>query len=134
MQRRADAEQQAAQKLREKFKNLKDNKRGLLRETAAFEDVIKLPTVSAVLATERQTLLSELRASLVTIRDEFEERTSMKLSSAKQGSGIPCGKYLPEVVATVVWARQLRNRVVEVGSTAESDNSIISEFAAYSQD
>lgn len=117
--RRADAEQQGAQALRAKFKNLKDNKRGLLRATAAFEDVIKLPTVAALLASERQTLLSELRASLVTIRDEFEDRTSMKLSNAKQGGGIPCGKYLPEVVATVVWARQLRNRVVEVGSTAE---------------
>lgn len=67
--------------------------------------MIKRPTISCELVTERETLLGQLIVLIRGIQDDFNQRAS----GAKEA---PKGKNLPEVVNDIVWVRQLEAKVL----------------------
>lgn len=76
----------------------------LLREFQRHKELIKRPTISNELVTERETLLGQLTVLIKQIQDDFNQRAS----GAKD---TPKGKNLPEVVNAIVWVRQLEAKV-----------------------
>lgn len=76
----------------------------LLREFQRYKELIKRPSISKELVTERETLLGELTLLTKQIQEDFNQ----KASGMKE---TPKGKNLPESVNTIVWVKQLEAKV-----------------------
>ena len=74
----------------------------------------------------RETLLGQLAVYVKTLRDEFNERST--LGSPREH---PQGKNVPEVVNSIIWARQLDAKVSDTLSTAQALLSDLSGFKGF---
>jgi len=75
-----------------------------LREFQRYRELIKRPTISQELVTERETLLGQLTILIRQMQDDFNQRASGHKEAPK-------GKNLPELVNSIVWVRQLEAKV-----------------------
>ena len=74
----------------------------------------------------RETLLGQLAVYVKTLRDEFNER-----STSGSPREHPQGKNVPEVVNSIIWARQLEAKVSDTLSTAQVLLSDLSGFKGF---
>ena len=74
----------------------------------------------------RETLLGQLAVYIKSTREDFTQKTSSQRE-------IPQGKNIPQVVANIVWARQLEAKVSDTMSTAQVLLSDLSSFKSYKQ-
>ncbi|CAH1776602.1 unnamed protein product [Owenia fusiformis] len=121
------AEQKIAGKLRSQFRGMEANSQQLLREFQKYKELIKRPSISKDMVSERETLLGQLQVYIKQLRDDFVQRTS-------GGKKPPKGKNLPEVVNNIVWVRQLEAKVEETSNTAEALLGDLSGFGKFRRD
>jgi dynein heavy chain 2 len=123
----APAENKIAQILRSQLGRLEAQPNQLLREFQKYKELVKRPTVSKELLSERETLLGQLAVYVKTLKDEFSERGM----SSTDKEGHPQGKNIPEVVGSIIWARQLDAKVSDTLSTAQTLLSDLSGFKGF---
>ncbi|KAJ8297985.1 hypothetical protein KUTeg_024516 [Tegillarca granosa] len=109
-------EQKIAGKLRSQFKGLDGYPQQMLREFQRYKELIKRPSISKEMVSERETLLGQLSVNIREVEDDFQKRTGQRPG----GKGIPKGKNLPEIVNHIVFVRQLEARAEETIKTAET--------------
>jgi len=99
----------------------------LLREFQRYKELIKRPSVSKELVSERysklsfftyifemllnrETLLGQLLSFIKSVKEEFTSCTASG-RRGRHAAGPPTGKNLPEVVNNIVWGRELEAKV-----------------------
>nr|WAW84826.1 cytoplasmic dynein 2 heavy chain 1 [Halisarca dujardinii] len=118
------AEGKIAQLLRSRLARLEAQPNQLLREVQKYRELVRRPTIGKELLSERETLLGQLAVYVKTLKDEFQERSAASTSQQL----LPQGKNVPEVVAAIVWARQIDAKVSDTLSTAKS---LLSDLAGF---
>ncbi|KPP72256.1 cytoplasmic dynein 2 heavy chain 1-like [Scleropages formosus] len=97
----------------------------LLQAFQKYKELIKRPTVSKNLLSERETLLAKLLDYIKGLRSDFEGRCH---GIPGEKSGPIAGKNLPEVVNNIVWVRQLLLKVEDSMRMAET---LLSDLSGY---
>ncbi|XP_067663541.1 cytoplasmic dynein 2 heavy chain 1-like isoform X1 [Haliotis asinina] len=124
----APAEQKLAGKLRTQFRALDGNPQQMLREFQRYKDLIRRPTISKEMVSERETLLGQLTVNIRQISDDFNNRTGGR------GKGMPKGKNLPDVVNSIIYVRQLEAKVDETKQVAEALLGDLTGFDKFRRD
>ena len=88
-----------------------------------FPNILKI--VLTIMYCCRETLLGQLTVYIKGIKDDFVSRTQGSFSGAKDGSGPPKGKNMPEIVNNVVWVRQLEAKVWSELSPLDKISSLL---------
>uniref|UniRef100_H3AMW9 Uncharacterized protein n=1 Tax=Latimeria chalumnae TaxID=7897 RepID=H3AMW9_LATCH len=104
----APAEQKIAGKLKGCIVEVQDNPQQLLQAFQKYKELVKRPSISKDLMSERETLLARLLDYVKSIRSDFESRCH---GVPGDPSGPLSGRNLPEVVNNIIWVRQLELKV-----------------------
>ncbi|XP_041357041.1 cytoplasmic dynein 2 heavy chain 1-like isoform X2 [Gigantopelta aegis] len=123
----APAEQKIAAKLRTQFRGLDGNPQQLLREFQRYKELIKRPSISKEMHSERETLLGQLTVHIRQIAEDFGARTGGR-------KPIPKGKNLPEIVNQIIYVRQLEAKVEETTRVAEALLGDLTGFKKFHQE
>ncbi|KAI1893942.1 hypothetical protein AGOR_G00128840 [Albula goreensis] len=128
------AEQEVAGKLKVSIGDVRDNPQQLLQVFQKYKELIKRPSISKDLLSERETLLAKLLDYLKGLRSDFESRCH---GVPGEKSGPLAGRNLPEVVNNIVWVRQLTLKVedsIKLAAALLSDLSGYRPFLRFSDD
>uniref|UniRef100_A0A8C9S5I7 Cytoplasmic dynein 2 heavy chain 1 n=1 Tax=Scleropages formosus TaxID=113540 RepID=A0A8C9S5I7_SCLFO len=121
----APAELEIATRLKAWIGEVQDSPQQLLQAFQKYKELIKRPTVSKNLLSERETLLAKLLDYIKGLRSDFEGRCH---GIPGEKSGPIAGKNLPEVVNNIVWVRQLLLKVEDSMRMAET---LLSDLSGY---
>ncbi|XP_029699181.1 cytoplasmic dynein 2 heavy chain 1 isoform X3 [Takifugu rubripes] len=121
-------EQEAASRLKSYIADVQDSPQQLLQVFQKQKELIKRPTISQELQSERETLLARLHEYNKDIKTHFESRCH-GLPGEKSGPFI--GRNLPEVVNKIVWVRQLIHKVEDSIRIAEALLTDLSGFKGF---
>ncbi|XP_051782842.1 cytoplasmic dynein 2 heavy chain 1 isoform X2 [Erpetoichthys calabaricus] len=113
----APAEQKIVSKLKACFLDVQGNPQQLLQAFQKYKELIKRPSISKELVSERETLLARLLDYAKGIRTDFDNRSH---GVPGEKSGPLAGRNLPEVVNNIVWVRQLTLKVDDATKIAGS--------------
>ena len=141
------AEQKIASKLAQQLNTLKvyivqlsfnrspvqSNPHQMMREFLRFKDLIRRPNISKQLISERELLLSQLAVHVKQTKEDFavclffplwrishfvQKRSNIGVTGGN--TGIPMGKNMPDIVAQIVWVRQILSKLDETCQTVTS--------------
>uniref|UniRef100_A0A8B9KYT5 Dynein cytoplasmic 2 heavy chain 1 n=1 Tax=Astyanax mexicanus TaxID=7994 RepID=A0A8B9KYT5_ASTMX len=104
----APAEEEAARKLKIYIRDVQESPQQCLQVFQKHREIIKRPTVSKELQSEREILLTRLQDFCKGLRADFESRCH---GAPGEKTGPLAGRNLPEVVNNIVWVRQLLMKV-----------------------
>ncbi|XP_072546992.1 cytoplasmic dynein 2 heavy chain 1 isoform X2 [Salminus brasiliensis] len=113
----APAEEEAARKLKTYIRDVQDSPQQCLQVFQKHREIIKRPTVSKELQSEREILLTRLHDFCKGLRADFESRCH---GAPGEKTGPLAGRNLPEVVNNIVWVRQLLMKVENSVKMAEA--------------
>ncbi|KAM3875467.1 cytoplasmic dynein 2 heavy chain 1 [Diretmus argenteus] len=124
----APSEQEVAGRLKSYIADVQDNPQQLLQVFQKHKELIRRPTISKELQSERETLLARLLDYNKGLRIDFESRCH---GAPGEKSGPLIGRNLPEVVNKIVWVRQLIHKVEDSIRIAEALLSDLSGFRGF---
>uniref|UniRef100_A0A4W3JMF3 Cytoplasmic dynein 2 heavy chain 1 n=1 Tax=Callorhinchus milii TaxID=7868 RepID=A0A4W3JMF3_CALMI len=124
----APSEQKIASKLKLSIVEVQDNPQQLFQAFQKYKELIKRPSISKQLLSERETLLAKLIDYIKGIHTDFENRRS---GTPGEPSGPLTGKNLPEVVNNIVWVKQLELKAEDTIKIAEALLSDLSGFRSF---
>ncbi|XP_043547742.1 cytoplasmic dynein 2 heavy chain 1 isoform X2 [Chiloscyllium plagiosum] len=124
----APSEQKVASKLKVFIVEVQDNPQQLLQAFQKYKELIKRPSISKELLSEREMLLAKLTEYIKGICTDFESR---RRGIPGEPSGPLSGKNLPEVVNNIVWVRQLQLKAEDTVKIAEALLSDLSGFQSF---
>ncbi|XP_056138994.1 cytoplasmic dynein 2 heavy chain 1 [Lampris incognitus] len=124
----APSEQDVAGRLKCYIADVQDNPQQLLQVFRKHRELIRRPTVSKELQSERETLLARLLDYNKGLRMNFESRCH---GAPGEKSGPLIGRNLPEVVNKIVWVRNLIHQVEDSVRIAEALLSDLSGFRGF---
>ncbi|KAM9317805.1 cytoplasmic dynein 2 heavy chain 1 [Pholidichthys leucotaenia] len=124
----APSEQEVAGRLKSYIADVQDNPQQLLQVFQKHKELIRRPTISKELQSERETLLARLLDYNKDLKTDFESRCHGGLGDK---SGPLIGRNLPEVVNKIVWVRQLLHKVEDSVRIAEALLSDLSGFKPF---
>uniref|UniRef100_A0AAR2JAS5 Dynein heavy chain tail domain-containing protein n=1 Tax=Pygocentrus nattereri TaxID=42514 RepID=A0AAR2JAS5_PYGNA len=122
------AEEEAARKLKTYIRDVQDSPQQCLQVFQKHREIIRRPTVSKALQSEREVLLTRLHDYCKGLRADFESRCH---SAPGEKSGPLAGRNLPEVVNNIVWVRQLLMKVESSVKMAEALLLDLPGFSAF---
>ncbi|KAI8842138.1 dynein heavy chain and region D6 of dynein motor-domain-containing protein [Chytridium lagenaria] len=120
------AEHEVAGRLRNIFITLQNQPHQLLQEFQKYYEIIKRDTIAKQIATEKDSLVNQLNASLKVIKSEFKDRTH----TAKKDSGRNVSQY----VQNILWARQTITKVEETRRAASIIADKESSFSTFANE
>ncbi|KAG2456324.1 DYHC2 protein, partial [Polypterus senegalus] len=121
----APAEQKIVSKLKACFLDVQGNPQQLLQAFQKYKELIKRPSISKELVSERETLLARLLDYAKGIRTDFDNRSH---GVPGEKSGPLAGRNLPEVVNNIVWVRQL---ILKVDEATKIAGSLLKDLPAH---
>ncbi|XP_056229968.1 cytoplasmic dynein 2 heavy chain 1 isoform X2 [Seriola aureovittata] len=124
----APSEQEVAGRLKSYIADVQDNPQQLLQVFQKHKELIRRPTISKELQSERETLMARLLDYNKGLKTDFENRCH---GGPGDKSGPLIGRNLPEVVNKIVWVRQLIHRVEDSVRIAEALLSDLSGFKVF---
>ncbi|CAG6004611.1 unnamed protein product [Menidia menidia] len=124
----APSEQEVAGRLKSYIADVQESPQQLLQVFQKHKELIRRPTISKELQSERETLLAKLLDYNKGLRSDFENRCH---GEPGDKSGPFMGKNLPEVVNKIVWVRQLLHKVEDSVRIAESLLSDLPGFKGF---
>ncbi|TKS81144.1 Cytoplasmic dynein 2 heavy chain 1 [Collichthys lucidus] len=124
----APSEQEVAGRLKSYIADVQDNPQQLLQVFQKHKELIRRPTISKELQSERETLLARLLDYNKGLKTDFESRCH---GGPGDKSGPLIGRNLPEVVNKIVWVRQLIHKVEDSVRIAEALLSDLSGFKGF---
>ncbi|XP_025753905.1 cytoplasmic dynein 2 heavy chain 1 isoform X2 [Oreochromis niloticus] len=124
----APSEQEVAGRLKSYIAAVQDNPQQLLQVFQKHKELIRRPTISKELQSERETLLARLLDYNKGLKTDFESRCH---GSPGDKSGPLIGRNLPEVVNKIVWVQQLLHKVEDSVRIAEALLSDLSGFKGF---
>uniref|UniRef100_A0A4W6F7X0 Cytoplasmic dynein 2 heavy chain 1 n=1 Tax=Lates calcarifer TaxID=8187 RepID=A0A4W6F7X0_LATCA len=124
----APSEQEAAGRLKSYIADVQDNPQQLLQVFQKHKELIRRPTISKELQSERETLLARLLDYNKGLKTDFENRCH---GGPGDKYGPLIGRNLPEVVNKIVWVRQLIHKVEDSVRIAEALLSDLSGFKGF---
>ncbi|KAA8593993.1 hypothetical protein FQN60_004827, partial [Etheostoma spectabile] len=127
----APSEQEVAGRLKSYIVDVQDNPQQVFQK---HKELIRRPTISKELQSERETLLARLLDYNKGLKTDFESRCH---GGPGDKSGPLIGRNLPEVVNKIVWVRQLIHKVEDSLRIAEAllpDLSGFKEFLHFCDD
>ncbi|XP_034460809.1 cytoplasmic dynein 2 heavy chain 1 isoform X1 [Hippoglossus hippoglossus] len=124
----APSEQEVAGRLKSYIADVQDNPQQLLQVFQKHKELIRRPTISKELQSERETLLARLLDYNKGLKTDFESRCH---GGPGEKSGPLIGRNLPEVVNKIVWVRQLIHKVEDSVRIAEALLSDLSAFKGF---
>ncbi|KAF0030538.1 hypothetical protein F2P81_017269 [Scophthalmus maximus] len=124
----APSEQEVAGRLKSYIADVQDNPQQLLQVFQKHKELIRRPTISKELKSERETLLARLLDYNRGLKTDFESRCH---GSPGDKSGPLIGRNLPEVVNRIVWVRQLIHKVEDSVRIAEALLSDLPGFKGF---
>ncbi|XP_041658498.1 cytoplasmic dynein 2 heavy chain 1 isoform X2 [Cheilinus undulatus] len=124
----APSEQEVAGRLKSYIADMADKPQQLLQLFQKHKELIKRPTISKELQSERETLLARLLDYNKDLKNDFESRCH---GDPGDKSGPLIGRNLPEVVNRTVWVRQLIHKVEDSVRIAEALLSDLSAFKGF---
>ncbi|XP_078258652.1 cytoplasmic dynein 2 heavy chain 1 isoform X1 [Rhinoraja longicauda] len=122
------SEQKVASKLKVSIVEVQDNPQQLLQAFQKYQELVKRPSISKDLLSEREMLLAKLAEYIKGIYTDFENR---RCGVPGEPSGPLSGKNLPEVVNNIVWVRQLELKAVDTMKIAETLLHDLSGFQSF---
>ncbi|KAM9852784.1 cytoplasmic dynein 2 heavy chain 1 isoform 4-T4 [Aulostomus maculatus] len=124
----APSEQEAAGRLKNYIADVQDNPQQLLQVFQKHKELIRRPTVSKELQSEREILLARLLDYNKGLKTDFESRSH---GGPGEKSGPFVGRNLPEVVNKIVWVRHLIHKVEDCVRIAEALLSDLTGFKGF---
>ncbi|XP_017286523.1 cytoplasmic dynein 2 heavy chain 1 isoform X3 [Kryptolebias marmoratus] len=124
----APSEQEVAGRLKSYIADVQDNPQQLLQVFQKHKELIRRPTISKELQSERETLLARLLDYNKGLKNDFENRCH---GDPGDKSGPLTGRNLPEVVNKIVWVRHLLHKVEDSVRIAEALLSDLSGFKGF---
>uniref|UniRef100_A0A665UBA6 Dynein cytoplasmic 2 heavy chain 1 n=1 Tax=Echeneis naucrates TaxID=173247 RepID=A0A665UBA6_ECHNA len=124
----APSEQEVAGRLKGYIADVQDNPQQLLQVFEKHKELIRRPTISKELQSERETLLARLLDYNKGLKTDFENRCH---GVPGDKSGPLIGRNLPEVVNKIVWVRQLIHKVEDSVRISEALLSGLSGFKGF---
>ncbi|XP_041850617.1 cytoplasmic dynein 2 heavy chain 1 [Melanotaenia boesemani] len=124
----APSEREVASRLKSYIADVQDNPQQLLQVFQKHKQLIRRPTISKELQSERETLLARLLDYNKGLKSDFENRCH---GEPGDKSGPLIGRNLPEVVNKIVWVRQLFQKVEDSVRIAEALLSDLSGFKGF---
>ncbi|KAM4566457.1 cytoplasmic dynein 2 heavy chain 1 isoform 3-T3 [Odontesthes bonariensis] len=124
----APSEQDVAGRLKSYISDVQDSPLQLLQVFQKHKELIRRPTVSKELQSERETLLARLLDYNKGLKSDFENRCH---GEPGDKCGPLMGKNLPEVVNKIVWVRQLLHKVEDSVRIAEALLSDLTGFKGF---
>ncbi|XP_061575223.1 dynein cytoplasmic 2 heavy chain 1 isoform X3 [Cololabis saira] len=121
----APSEQQVAGRLKSYIADVQDNPQQVFQK---HKELIRRPTVSKELQSERETLLARLLDYNKGLKSDFENRCH---GGPGDKSGPLIGRNLPDAVNRIVWVRQLLHKVEDSVRIAEALLSGLSGFKGF---
>ncbi|XP_034023634.1 cytoplasmic dynein 2 heavy chain 1 [Thalassophryne amazonica] len=121
----APSEQEVATRLKSYITDVQDKPLQLLQVFHRHKELIKRPTISKELQSERETLLTRLLDYNKSLKSDFEGHCHRPTGDR---FGPHVGRNLPEVVNKIVWVRQYTHKVEDSAGIAESLLSDLSGF------
>ncbi|XP_075905861.1 cytoplasmic dynein 2 heavy chain 1 [Nelusetta ayraudi] len=122
------SEQEVAGRLKGHIADVQDNPRQLLLVFQKHKELIRRPTVSKELQSERETLLARLLDYSKGLKSDFESRCH---GNPGDKSGPPIGRNLPDVVNRIVWVQQLVHKVEDSVCISEALLSDLPGFKSF---
>ncbi|KAK5608849.1 Cytoplasmic dynein 2 heavy chain 1 [Crenichthys baileyi] len=130
----APSEQEVAGRLKSSISDVQDNPQQLLQLFQKHKELIRRPTISKELQSERETLLAKLLDYNKGLKNDFESRC---YGGPGDKTGPLTGRNLPEVVNKIVWVRHLLHKVedsVRIAGALLSDLSGFKGFLRFCDD
>uniref|UniRef100_A0A8C9YJP6 Dynein cytoplasmic 2 heavy chain 1 n=1 Tax=Sander lucioperca TaxID=283035 RepID=A0A8C9YJP6_SANLU len=124
----APSEQEVAGRLKSYIADVQDNPQQLLQVFQKHKELIRRPTISKELQSERETLLARLLDYNKGLKTDFESRCH---GGPGDKSGPLIGRNLPEVVNKIVWVRQIIHKVEDSVRIAEALLPDLSGFKGF---
>ncbi|XP_068440329.1 cytoplasmic dynein 2 heavy chain 1 isoform X1 [Clinocottus analis] len=124
----APSEQEVAGRLKSQIADVQDNPQQLLQVFQKHKELIRRPTISKELQSERETLLARLLDYNKGLKTDFESRCH---GGPGDKSGPLIGRNLPEVVNKIVWVQQLIHKIEDAVRIAEALLSELSGFKGF---
>uniref|UniRef100_A0AAQ5X3R7 Dynein heavy chain tail domain-containing protein n=1 Tax=Amphiprion ocellaris TaxID=80972 RepID=A0AAQ5X3R7_AMPOC len=124
----APSEQEVAGRLKSYIADVKDNPQQLLQAFQKHKELIRRPTISKELQSEREMLLARILDYNKGLKTDFESRCH---GGPGDKFGPLIGRNLPEVVNKIVWVRQLFHKVEDSVRIAEALLSDLSGFKGF---
>ncbi|OQS05963.1 dynein heavy chain [Thraustotheca clavata] len=118
----APIETQVGGNLQESMASVLSKPTTALRYLQQYQNLLKRPTISRLLAGERDNLLAQLVAQIDQIESDFENRASDEA---------PCGKNLSSKVNYIVWGKMLTNRITNSVALASNVLSDLPGFQGF---
>ncbi|XP_036005544.1 cytoplasmic dynein 2 heavy chain 1 isoform X1 [Fundulus heteroclitus] len=124
----APSEQEVAGRLKSYIADVQDNPQQLLQVFQKHKELIRRPTISKELQSEREKLLAKLLDYSKGLKNDFESRCH---GGPGDKTGPLAGRNLPEVVNKIVWVRHLLDKVEHSVRIAEALLSDLSGFKGF---
>eukprot|EP00659_Diplonema_papillatum_P018826 gene18826-29059_t len=133
-QRLEPVEQRSAGRLRQELGKVSTNAQALLQGFIRFNDIVKRPMIGAELTSERDNLLAKLSERVNGLKSEFEAKYRKDDLGASEldDRRLQAGRNMPVVVNSLIWARQLRQKIEHVHSSGSSLLSDLTRFEQFS--
>uniref|UniRef100_A0A3B5L503 Dynein heavy chain tail domain-containing protein n=1 Tax=Xiphophorus couchianus TaxID=32473 RepID=A0A3B5L503_9TELE len=126
----APSEQEVACRLKSHIADVQDNPQQLLQVFQKHKELIRRPTISKELQSEREKLLAKLLDYNKGLKNDFESRCH---GGPGEKTGPLVGRNLPEVVNKIVWVRHLLHKVEDSVRISEALLSDLSGFKSFLQ-
>uniref|UniRef100_A0A3P9QAB0 Cytoplasmic dynein 2 heavy chain 1 n=1 Tax=Poecilia reticulata TaxID=8081 RepID=A0A3P9QAB0_POERE len=124
----APSEQEVACRLKSHIADVQDNPQQLLQVFQKHKELIRRPTISKELQSEREKLLAKLLDYNKGLKNDFESRCH---GGPGEKTGPLVGRNLPEVVNKIVWVRHLLHKVEDSVRISEALLSDLSGFKSF---
>uniref|UniRef100_A0A3B3YWL0 Uncharacterized protein n=1 Tax=Poecilia mexicana TaxID=48701 RepID=A0A3B3YWL0_9TELE len=124
----APSEQEVACRLKSHIADVQDNPQQLLQVFQKHKELIRRPTISKELQSEREKLLAKLLDYNKGLKNDFESRCH---GGPGDKTGPLVGRNLPEVVNKIVWVRHLLHKVEDSVRISEALLSDLSGFKSF---
>ncbi|XP_047247257.1 cytoplasmic dynein 2 heavy chain 1 isoform X2 [Girardinichthys multiradiatus] len=124
----APSEQEVAGRLKSYISDVQDNPQQLLQLFQKHKELIRRPTISKELQSEREKLLAKLLDYNKGLKNDFESRCH---GDPGDKTGPLTGRNLPEVINKIVWVRHILHRVEDSVRIAEALLSDLSGFKGF---
>ncbi|XP_008299945.1 cytoplasmic dynein 2 heavy chain 1 [Stegastes partitus] len=124
----APSEQEVAGRLKSYIADVQDNPQQLLQVFQKHKELVRRPTISKELQSEREMLLARILDYNKGLKTDFESRCH---GGPGDKFGPLIGRNLPEVVNKIVWVRQLLHKVEDSVRIAEVLLSDLSGFKGF---
>ncbi|XP_056467776.1 cytoplasmic dynein 2 heavy chain 1 isoform X1 [Gadus chalcogrammus] len=124
----SSSEQEVAAILKRYIGDVQDNPQQLLQVFKKHKELIRRPTISKELQSERETLLARLLDYSKGLKSDFEDRCH---GAPGEKTGPLVGRNLPEVVNKIVWVRQLIHKVEDSVRISEALLPDLSAFRSF---